>query len=128
MRENKLAIRINKPAMEVYKFTTTPPSSTKWIPGVVGEETNEWPIKIGTIYKLKDESGKYSEVIVSALKVGKFIKWAAKDGNYHCRYNYKAIDEHYSVLEYLEWVETGDLAEPFTQKILEKLKTIIEDK
>ncbi len=126
MQKNRLDIKFNKSAMEVFKFTTTPPNSTKWIPGVIQEETNEWPIKRGTIYKLKDASGKDSEVIVSALKAGEFIEWVAKDGNYHCRYNFKKIDGNCSILEYLEWVETGDLAEPFTREILEKLKTVIE--
>ncbi|MDP4030698.1 MAG: hypothetical protein U1C50_01635 [Patescibacteria group bacterium] len=127
MKVNKLVVKINKPVNEVFKFTTTPPNSTKWIPGVVSEETNDWPIKVGTIYKLKDESGNYSEVNVLALRIGKFIEWVAKDGNYHCRYNFKKIDENCSVLEYLEWVETGDLPDPFTQEILEKLKTVIEN-
>jgi len=126
MKKNRLVIKINKSAMEVYKFTTTPPNSTKWIPGVVSEETNDWPIKFGTIYKLKDKSGSYSEVIVSALKAGKFIEWVAKEGNYHCRYNFKTVEKNCSVLEYLEWVETGELVEPFTQAILEKLKSVIE--
>lgn len=127
MKENKLTVRIDRSVNEVFKFTTTPPNSTKWIPGVVSEETNDWPIKVGTIYKLKDESGNYSEVNVLALRIGKFIEWVAKDGNYHCRYNFKKIDENCSVLEYLEWVETGDLPDPFTQEILEKLKTVIEN-
>ncbi len=126
MKANKLVIKINKSVSEVFKFTTTPPNSVKWIPGVVSEETNDWPIKKGTIYKLKDESGKYSEVIVLALKVGKSIEWIAKDGNYHCQYNYKAIDKNHSILEYLEWVDSGEIESPFTQDVLEKLKSVIE--
>ena len=55
MKRSRLVIKINKSTNEVFKFTTTPPNSAKWIPGVIHEETNEWPIKIGTIYKLTAE-------------------------------------------------------------------------
>jgi len=48
------------------------------------------------------------------------------DNNYHVKYTLTPIDKNSCGLEYLEWVETGDLAEPFTQEILEKLKTVIE--
>ena len=126
MKANKLVVKINKPANEVFKFTTTPPNSVKWISGVMSEETDEWPIKIGTIYKLTDESKKISEVIVTDLKVGEFIEWKSKENNYHCRYNYKTIDENSSTLEYSEWVGSGEIEFPFTQDILEKLKAVIE--
>lgn len=127
MRENKLEIKINKPAIKVFNFTTTPPNSAKWIPGVIQEETSEWPIKTGTIYKLTDKNKKVSEVIVTGLKVGEFIEWRSKDDNYHCRYNYQSIDENSSVLEYREWVDNGEIEYPFMQEVLEKLKTVIEN-
>jgi len=31
-------------------------------------------------------------------------------------------------MEYFEWVKTGDVEDPFTQDILDKLKLVIEKK
>jgi hypothetical protein len=127
MRENKLTIQINKPIHEVFKFTITPPNSTLWIPSVVKEETNEWPIRIGTIYKLQNNKSERSEVIVANLKENEFIEWISKDKNYHCRYTFKIIDKDISELEYAEWVDRGQIDEPFTLEVLEKLKLVLED-
>lgn len=126
MKNNKLTIRINKSVQEVFKFTTTPPNSTRWIKGVVGEKTNEWPVKAGTIYKLKNKAGGYSEVIVTAIQENELVEWISKDENYHCRYTFKPIDKNTTDLEYYEWTDKGNLEEPFTLKTLKKLKSVLE--
>ena len=126
MKTNKLVVEINQPIDKVFEFTTTPPNSAKWIPGVVKEETSEWPISIGTVYKLTDEEGKHSEVIVSDLKENKMIEWITKDKNYHCRYTYKPVDKNSTELEYYEWVDKGDIEWPFTKDVLGKLKEVLE--
>jgi len=127
MKKNKLIVEINRPIDKVFKFTITPPNSSKWIPGVVKEETNEWPIRIGTVYKLTDKDGKSSEVVVKAIKENVMVEWITRDKNYHCRYTYKPVNEDLSKLEYFEWVDTGDIEEPFTQSTLESLKKALED-
>jgi len=126
MKRNKLNIRINKPVHTVFTFTITPPNSTLWTSSLVKEETNEWPIRIGTIYKLQNKNGEDSEVVVTAIKENEYVEWISKDRNYHCRYTFKSIDENDSELEYYEWVDKGDLEEPFTLNILEKLKSVLE--
>ncbi len=127
MKSNKLTIQINKPVHEVFIFTITPPNSTKWIPSVVKEETNEWPVRKGTVYKLQNEKGKFSEVIVVVIKENEVVEWISKDQTYHCRYTFRLIDENISELEYYEWVDTGELDEPFTLEILGKLKLLLEE-
>lgn len=126
MRDNKLTIRINKPVQEVFAFTITPPNSTLWINSIDKEETNEWPIRVGTMYKLQDNKGEYSEVIVTAIKENKIVEWVSKNKNYHCRYTYRSIDKNTSELEYFEWVDKGELEDPFDLKILQKLKSVIK--
>ena len=126
MKENKLTIRINKSVHEVFTFTITPPNSTRWIDSIVKEETNEWPVRIGTIYKLQDKNGEFSEVVVMAIKENKFVEWVSKDQVYHCCYTFKSIDKNTSELEYYEWVDEGELEGPFTSDVLEKLKSLVE--
>lgn len=126
MKDNRLTIQIKKPIDEVFSFTTTPPNSTLWIKSVIKEETNEWPIRIGTVYKLQNKNGEYSEVVVAALKENKFVEWISKDQVYHCRYTFKTIDKNTTELEYYEWVDKGELEEPFTLDVLKKLKSVVE--
>lgn len=128
MKNNKLVVEIKQPVDKVFKFTITPPNSAKWIPGVVEEKTNEWPIRIGTVYKLTDKDGGHSEVIVSDLKKNRMIEWTTKDKNYHCRYTYKPMNENTTKLEYYEWVEKGNIEKPFTASVLDKLKEVLESR
>ena len=127
MKTNKLIIEINQPIGKVFEFTTTPPNSSKWIPGVKDEETNEWPVRSGTIYKLTDDLGNISNVKVENVKKNKLIEWVSEDRNYHCKYIFKEVKNNsISILEYYEWVDKGEIESPFDRKILEKLKIILE--
>jgi len=126
VKENKLTIRINRPVHEVFTFAITPPNSTRWTNSIVKEETNEWPVRIGTIYKLQDKNGGLSEMVVAVIKKNKFVEWVSKNQVYHCRYTFNSIDKNTSELEYHEWVDEGELEEPFTLDVLEKLKSVIE--
>lgn len=126
MKNNKLTIQINKPVSVVFKFTITPPNSTLWIPGVIVEETNELPIKIGTTYSLKNERGEWSRVTVVAIIENELVEWVSEDENYHCRYRFKKFNNNSMKFEYFEWVNKGEITDPFTVRILTKLKEILE--
>ena len=126
MKDNKLIIQVNKPAREVYLFTITPPNSILWIDDVIGEETNEWPVKEGTVYTLQTKEGAFSEVTVTDIKSDEYVEWISKDRNYHCRYTFKSINENITELEYYEWVGDGEIKEPFTLETLQKLKSVLE--
>jgi len=126
MKKNRLTITINNLLHTVYLFCITPPNSTKWIPGIAGEETNEWPIKIGTVYKLTNQKGDISNVSVTNIIHNEIVEWVSEDRNYHCRYTFKSLTPTISELQYDEWVDRGEIEEPFTIDILQKLKEVLE--
>ncbi len=123
MKDNKLSIKINKPVADVFAFCITPPKAKLWVPDIIDETTNEWPVKIGTIYtEYKGDQTSFN-IIVTDLKANEFIEWETEDGNYRVRYIFTRIDKNTTQLEY---VESGDVDKPFTQDVLEKLKQEIE--
>jgi uncharacterized membrane protein len=126
VKDVKRTITINKPIDEVFTFAITPPNSSRWIPGVVDEKTNEWPMKVGTVYSLRNESGQRTDVIVTAIEQNQFVEWASSDGRYHCKYTFRAKPDNITEFEYHEWMDDGELEEPFTVEALEKLKEVIE--
>ena len=126
MKSNKLVIQINTPAEDVYNFYIDPKNTPLWINSIVSEQTNEWPIKIGTIYKNQNKEGAWTEYKVSRLKQNELFELVTKDGNYHVRYTHRPIDNKASELEYYEWVDNDEIPEPFTQGTLQKLKEVVE--
>lgn len=126
MKNNTVTIRINRPVVDVFLFTITPPNSTRWIETVVKEETSEWSIQVGTVYTLQDKQGESSKYSVTQILENELFELVAENQNYHVRYMYRKLDENSTELEYHEWVEIGEIEEPFTKNILEKLKRVLE--
>ena len=126
MKEKNLTIKINRPAAEVFAFCLNPANTPLWVHLIVKEETNEKPTKLGTIYRNVNHAGQWSEYAVVAYDKDKMFELKLNDNNYYVRYTLKPIDNKSCELEYYEWVEIGNLTEPFTQDILFKLKTVIE--
>lgn len=126
MRSNKLIVTINKPVHEVFAFTLNPENTLSWISSIVKEEVNEKPTKIGTIYRNQNKNSKWSEYTVTAYEENKLFIFTSGDGNYSVKYSFKPISDNTTEVEYYEWVDQGDLEEPFTAEILDKLKLILE--
>lgn len=126
MKENRLTIQINKPVNEGFAFALNPQNTPKWLDSIVVEETNGWPIRIGSVYRNRNCQGEWSEYIVTAFKENQMFELMAKDGNYHVRYVYRPIDDYSFTLEYYEWVDKGEIEKPFTLVVLHKLKSILE--
>jgi hypothetical protein len=127
MNKVTLAVDVNKSVSELFAFAINPANTPKWIDSIMIEETNEWPIKLGTIYRNRGESGEWSEYTVTALKENELFELTEKDGNYRVRYVFTSLSSTSSQLEYSELVENGEIEKPFTQEILNKLKFKMEE-
>ncbi len=128
MKQNKISIEIQRPIADVFDFTINPNNTHLWIDSVIKEETSEWPIKIGTEYRNVDTKGEWTTYIVSALESNKLFELKQKGGDYSVRYTYEKVSDLMTRLTYFEWMEKGELSNPFQQGVLEKLKQVMESK
>ncbi|MDB5195497.1 MAG: hypothetical protein JWO84_681 [Parcubacteria group bacterium] len=127
MKELKLTVRIDKPAGEVFEFTTNPDNTPKWIDSIVREETDTSPVKIGTIYRNWNAAEEMNEYVVTQYESPKIFQLDATHQDYKVRYTYTPISNTETELEYYEWSESGQLHSPFMQEILDKLKEVMEE-
>lgn len=128
MKRNKLKIVINRTAIDVFRFYINPKNTPLWLDSIVQEETSDWPIKVGTVYRNQNKDGRQMEYIVTGLIWDKMFELASKDGNYHVRYSHKTINSFSCELTYEEWMDKNEIQEPFTIKTLRRLKSVLEKK
>jgi uncharacterized protein YndB with AHSA1/START domain len=126
MKDKRLTIIIDKSVGELFTFTTDPKNTPKWIDGIALEETNEMPPKLGTIYRNKSKGGNWNEYEMTAFVKDKMFGLSRINGNYHVRYTFTPKGEGQCEFEYYEWVDEGELDDTFSQEVLEKLKSIVE--
>lgn len=124
MKENKIAVSINVPVSFVYEFTINPNKTHLWVPGMQKEETNEWPVRVGSVYRNTSDGQVWDEYVLTDLVENKFFKLEKKNSSYVVEYHYRELSPTNSELTYFEYGE--DLNNPFNQSILDGLKVIIE--
>lgn len=125
MKEKRLIIQIRRSPENIIAFCLNPQNTPKWVSSFVEEQTNEWPTKIGTIYRNQNKNGVWSEYKVIALQNDMF-EFVSTSSTYHVRYTLRSITPDTTELEYFEWMEEGELEHPFTLDILQKLKKALE--
>jgi hypothetical protein len=126
MKEKQLTIQIRRSIPDIFDFLLDPHNTPRWIDSIKKEETNEWPVKVGTIYRNQGEDQVWNHYTLTKLDPEKMFEMVKSDENYHVRYTFKKLTDNSTELNYLEWVETGELAEPLGQEALEKLKLALE--
>ncbi len=126
MRENKLAVVINKPLDEVFEFTTNPKNTHLWVPSIQEEVVEEYPPKIGTLYKNRGKNSDWDFYKVVEFEENRIFLLSDLNENYFVRYTYRKITDAQTEMEYFEWVKNGELKDPFTNDILQNLKSVLE--
>lgn len=127
MKNLKLKITINKPILEVFEFTTNPKNTPLWVNTIIKEQTNEWPVKVGSIYKNTGDNINWSEYRVSKFEKNEIFVLDQIGGTYNVKYTFNKLSDSETELEYYEWVDKGELSEPFTIEALQKLKSVMEN-
>lgn len=126
MKDKRLTIQIKKPVYEIVAFVLNPKNTPLWIESLAKEETNEWPVKVGTIYRNLSKEGKWNEYTLMELR-GDGFTMTQKGNNYHVKYTLTPVNKNTTMFEYYEWVDQGELEEPFAIEVLQKLKEVIEN-
>ena len=133
MKDLKLTITINKPVEEVFAFTINPENTPKWIDSIVTEQTNEWPVKLGTIYRNQRKNGEWSDYEITAFDPNKTFVMSQKNDSFHVGYTFTPTDNGAATqLTYRVWKDESELPGSLTvdvlQDILDKLKRLVEDR
>ncbi len=126
MQENLITVVINKPLGEVFEFTTNPKNTHMWIPSIEEEKAEQYPPKIGTIYKNRGKEPNWNTYKVVEFEKNKKFTLTNLENNFSVRYTYKKISDNKTEMEFFHWVRTGELGKSFTQAILNKLKEVME--
>jgi len=127
MKENKLSVIIDKPLDKVFEFTTNPQNTHLWIPSIQKEVSDSFPPKIGTQYKNCDKNSDWDFYKVIEYEPLKIFTLSDLSGNYHVKYTYRQLNDNKTEMEYFEWMKDGALKNPFTQDILNNLRSVMEE-
>lgn len=126
MKVNKLSVIIDKHISEVFEFTTNPQNTHLWISFISKEVSNEYPPKIGTIYKSCRENGNWSEMKVVEFKEDKEFILSSLDERLFVKYVYHNLDDNKTKMEYSDWMIDKKFKSPITKNVLKNLKKVME--
>jgi len=127
MQENKIIIEIDRPLDVVFEFTTNPKNTHLWVDSITEEVIETYPPKIGTQYKNRGKNSDWNHYLVEAFQKNSLFMLSDLDKNYHVQYKYRTLNENKTELEYFEWMEFGELKEPFSENTLKTLKSVLEN-
>lgn len=130
MKDVRHSIVINKPVQQVFDFTLNPENTPKWVDSIVVEQANEWPVKLGSIYRNQHKDGRWSEYEVVAFERDKMFVLKKMDDDFYVEYRLNPGGDHVAELEYRIWKDQGHLPKSLDAKMLEtilkRLKEVIE--
>lgn len=126
MNNNRLEISINRPPAEVFAFTADPQNTPRWIGSIAIEEINESPPRLGTIYRNRGHGDEWSEYKMTEFDPPTAFTLSQIDGDYHVRYAFEPAPDNGCDFTYHEWVDEGELSDPFAQESLGILKALLE--
>jgi len=126
MKHHRLTIRIKCPPEDLFTFFIDPRNTPRWIDFLVAEETSEWPVRLGTIYRNQNAAGEWRTYTVTAFEPAKLFELSKAEDSYHVRYTLQSVKKGEVELRYFECVDAGELTAPFEQIFLQKLKTVVE--
>jgi hypothetical protein len=130
MKDITLTVSINRPVRVSFGYAINPENTPNWVDGIIKEETNETPTKLGTIYKNQSQDGSWREFEITEFKPGVMFTMTEKNSNIHVRYTFQPLNDKQCELGYYVWVDSGGLKAPFTKdnvrNIIQKLKDVIE--
>ena len=125
MKENKIPVFINKSSAEVFEFIINPKNTPQWFDSIA-KEVADLPIVIGTKYVNFNSADQRGEYIVSKFEPNAVFQLDSVDSDYKVRYTLREISKNETELEYFEWVDSGELKNPCSVNVLQKLKNILE--
>ena len=130
MKELEECIAIGDLAESAFNFCINPANTLKWVDGVVEEEANESPTRVGTIYRNKDTEGEWREFEITEFEAGKTFTMRKLDDDHFVKYTFTPLDENSCELEYYVWTTGEELRGAFNEEnvrnILAKLKSVLE--
>ncbi len=126
MKENKLIIRIKKRASEVFAFLLNPENTPLWVDSIKEERVDKLPVKLGTIFENRGAGSNWVRYKITSFEKDKEFTFSSLKTSYHVLYTFKSLGKDLCELTYFEWMDSGELEEPFDKTELQKLKKVLE--
>lgn len=125
-----VTVTIDRPIAEVFAFAIDPANTPKWVDAIVTEEANEWPVKVGTIYRNQRANGEWLEYTVTEFEQNKKFVIRQNTDDFTVDYTFSPTGTDATELQYSIYKESGTLPASLTtgllDTILTKLKHVIE--